>query len=312
MGGRVSTKRSGTSMPPSPRPAGIGAIAREVRSFWHFARSRPGFLGGLAVVFVTLFLALGGLWIAPYPPEEALSARAILPPSSSHWMGTDISGMDIFSRVIAAPRIDLTIALVSTAVAFVAGVVLGVISGFFASGRGIWATLSSLIVRGADIFQAFPLFIFALALVGFRGPSVHNVIVALAFLNTPFFLRVTRGAVLHVRERPFVEAARCVGGSGLRLAFVHVMPNALTPALANLSPTIGFSILLTSALSFVGAGVPIPTPEWGSMIAIGAPNMMTGQWWTALFPGLALGTTILGYALVGDGLRYYLDPTRRR
>ena len=135
---------------------------------------------------------------------------------------------------------------------------------------------------------------------------------ALAFLNIPFFLRVTRGAVLQVRERTFVEAARCVGNSDLGIAFRHVMPNALTPALANLSPTIGFSILLTSGLSFVGAGVPVPTPEWGSMIAIGAPNMMTGQWWTALFPGLALGVTILGYALVGDGLRYYLDPVHRR
>jgi len=280
--------------------------------FWRFARTQPGFLFGLVVVMVTVFLALLGPWIAPYRPEEALPGQAVLPPNVDHWMGTDISGMDIFSRVIAAPRIDLTIALISTVVAFVGGVVLGVVSGFFAGARGLWALVSNAIMRGADIFQAFPLFIFALALVGFRGPSIQNVIVALAFLNVPFFLRVTRGAVLHVRERPFVDAARCVGGSGLRIAFVHVMPNALTPALANLSPTIGFSILLTSALSFVGAGVPIPTPEWGSMIAIGAPNMMTGQWWTALFPGLALGVTILGYALVGDGLRDYLDPTHRQ
>jgi len=280
--------------------------------FWRFARTQPGFLFGLVVVMVTVFLALFGPWIAPYRPEEALPGQAVLPPNVDHWMGTDISGMDIFSRVIAAPRIDLTIALISTVVAFVGGVVLGVVSGFFAGARGLWALVSNAIMRGADIFQAFPLFIFALALVGFRGPSIQNVIVALAFLNVPFFLRVTRGAVLHVRERPFVDAARCVGGSGLRIAFVHVMPNALTPALANLSPTIGFSILLTSALSFVGAGVPIPTPEWGSMIAIGAPNMMTGQWWTALFPGLALGVTILGYALVGDGLRDYLDPTHRQ
>ena len=280
--------------------------------FWRFARTQPGFLFGLVVVMVTVFLALLGPWIAPYRPEEALPGQAVLPPNVDHWMGTDISGMDIFSRVIAAPRIDLTIALISTVVAFVGGVVLGVVSGFFAGARGLWALVSNAIMRGADIFQAFPLFIFALALVGFRGPSIQNVIVALAFLNVPFFLRVTRGAVLHVRERPFVDAARCVGGSGLRIAFVHVMPNALTPALANLSPTIGFSILLTSALSFVGAGVPIPTPEWGSMIAIGAPNMMTGQWWTALFPGLALGVTILGYALVGDGLRDYLDPPHRQ
>ena len=295
-----------------PRAGLLGGAAREAGDLWRFARTQPGFFFGLVVIAVTVFLALFGPWIAPYGPEEALSGQAVLPPGADHWMGTDISGMDIFSRVLAAPRIDLTIALITTAVAFAAGVVLGVISGFFAGARGLWALLSNAIMRGADIFQAFPLFIFALALVGFRGPSTQNVIVALAFLNIPFFLRVTRGAVLHVRERPFVEAARCVGGSGLRIAFVHVMPNALTPALANLSPTIGFSILLTSALSFVGAGVPIPTPEWGSMIAIGAPNMMTGQWWTALFPGLALGVTILGYALVGDGLRDYLDPTHRR
>src|SRR5207247_10991810 len=119
---------------------------------------------------------------------------------------------------------------------------------------------------------------------------------------------VTRGAVLHGRERPVVDAARCVGGSGLRIAFVHVMPNALTPALANLSPTIGFSILLASALSFVGAGVPIPTPEWGSMIAIGAPNMMTGQWWTALFPVIAIGLDYYCYALVGDLICSVLVP----
>jgi peptide/nickel transport system permease protein len=290
----------------------LHVVRHEASSLWRFAQGQPGFLFGLAIVFVTCFLALFGPWIAPYPPEEALSGKAVLRPSAEHWMGTDISGMDIFSRVIAAPRIDLTIALISTAIAFTAGIILGVLSGFFAGARGLWAAVSNAIIRGADIFQAFPLFIFALALVGFRGPRVENVILALAFLNTPFFLRVTRGAVLHVRERPFIEAARCVGNSPLRVAFSHVMPNALTPALANLSPTIGFSILLTSALSFVGAGVPIPTPEWGSMIAIGAPNMMTGQWWTALFPGLALAVTILGYALVGDGLGYYLDPTHRR
>ena len=290
----------------------VRPVLAEIRSLAHFARSRPGFLTGLVIVFATLFLAVFGPAIAPYGPEEALPGRAILPPSAAHWMGSDVSGMDIFSRVISAPRIDLTIALLSTTIAFIGGIILGVLSGFFAGGRGVWALVSAAIVRAADVFQAFPLFIFALALVGFRGPSVQNVIIALAFLTIPFVLRVTRGAVLHVRERPFVEAARCVGNSGLRAAFVHVMPNALTPALANLSPTIGFSILLTSALSFVGAGVPIPTPEWGSMIAIGAPNMMTGQWWTALFPGLALAITILGYALVGDGLRYYLDPTQRR
>ena len=283
----------------------------EIKRFWQFTRHRPGFLFGLVVVMMTLFLAVFGPLLAPYPPEQALAGEPLSPPSRDHWMGTDVSGLDIFSRVIAAPRIDLTIALVSTAIAFMGGVLLGVISGFFAAQRGIWQGIGEMIMRSADIVQAFPVFIFALALVGFRGPGTTNVIMALAFLNIPFFLRLTRGTVLQVRERPFVEAARCAGNSELRIAFVHVMPNALTPALVNVSVTIGFSILLTAGLSFVGAGVPVPTPEWGSMISLGAQNMMTGQWWTALFPGLALGITILGYSLVGDGLRIYLDPMSR-
>jgi peptide/nickel transport system permease protein len=292
--------------------AGGAARRRAVRDFLRFARRRPAFQIGLLIVVVSLFLALFGPAIAPYPPETALPGETLQPPSRAHPLGTDVSNMDILSRVISAPRIDLTIALVSTAIAFAGGVLLGVLSGFFGANRGVPRLVSEGIMRAADIIQAFPVFIFALALVGFRGPGMENVIAALAFLNIPYFLRITRGAVLQVRERPFVEAQRCAGASELRIAFVHVMPNALTAPIANISPTIGFSILLTSGLSFVGAGVPVPTPEWGSMIAIGAPNMMTGQWWTALFPGMALGITILGYALVGDGLREYLDPVRKR
>lgn len=291
----------------------VEGVRSELRRFMAFTRSHPSFAFGLVVVVATIFLAFFGPTVAPYDPERALPGVGLLPPSGAHWFGTDVSGMDIFSRVISAPRIDLTIALTATAIAFVFGVLLGVISGFFAGGTTISGRiLSEGIMRSADILQAFPVFIFALALVGFRGPGTENVIAALAFLNIPFFLRVTRGAVFQVRERLFIEAARCAGNSELRIAFVHVMPNALGPALANISPGIGFSILLTSALSFVGAGVPKPIAEWGSMISIGAPNMMTGQWWTALFPGLALGLTVLGYALVGDGIRDYMDPVNRR
>jgi peptide/nickel transport system permease protein len=220
--------------------------------------------------------------------------------------------MDIFSRVLAAPRIDLTIALVSTVIAFVCGVALGVVSGFFAQGERSGRIASALIMRIADIVQAFPMFVFALALVGLSGPSAKNVIIALAFLNIPFFLRLTRGAVLQVRSKTFVEAAICAGNSRLRAAFFHVMPNALAPAMVHFSTTVGFSILLTAGLSFVGAGVPPPTPELGLMIQVGAQNMITGQWWTALFPGLCLAVTVLAFSLFGDNLRIFLDPTNRR
>jgi len=279
--------------------------------FWRFASQRPGMLFGMVVISVTLFLAIVGPALAPHPVQMP-AGPSIEPPSRRYWFGTDVSGLDIFSRVISAPRIDLTIALVSTAIAFAGGVILGVISGFFAGSRGLGSWVSNSIMRLADMLQAFPVFVFALALVGFTGPNIRNVIAALVFLNVPFFLRLTRGAVLRVRSQTFVEAARCSGNSELRIAFAHVMPNALSPALVHVSTTVGFSILLTAGLSFVGAGVPPPTPEWGLMIQVGAQNMLTGQWWTALFPGIALGLTILGYSLFGDHLRVYLDPLDRR
>ena len=278
---------------------------------WRFARLRPAIMFGLCVIIVNLCLAAIGPAIAPYP-TQAPAGNSLIPPNGTHWFGTDVSGMDIFSRVLAAPRIDLTIALVSTVIAFVCGVALGVVSGFFAQGERSGRIASALIMRIADIVQAFPMFVFALALVGLSGPSAKNVIIALAFLNIPFFLRLTRGAVLQVRSKTFVEAAICAGNSRLRAAFFHVMPNALAPAMVHFSTTVGFSILLTAGLSFVGAGVPPPTPELGLMIQVGAQNMITGQWWTALFPGLCLAVTVLAFSLFGDNLRIFLDPTNRR
>ena len=278
---------------------------------WRFARTRPSMIFGFVVIAINLILALIGPLIAPFP-IQAPAGASLIPPNATHWFGTDVSGMDIFSRVLAAPRVDLTIALVSTTVAFACGVALGVLSGFFAGGTAIARLSSGAIMRAADIFQALPLFVFALALVGFSGPSTRNVIMALAFLNIPFFLRLTRGAVLQVRSRTFVEAAICAGNSELRAAFVHVMPNSIVPALVHFSTTIGFSILLTAGLSFVGAGVPPPTPELGLMIKVGAQNMMTGQWWTALMPGLVLAVTVLAFSVFGDNLRIFLDPTSRR
>lgn len=275
-----------------------------------YLAKRPLMLFGALVIAVTFILALFGPLLVPHPTEMPVGP-GLVPPSARFPFGTDAAGMDVFSRVLTAPRIDLTIALVSTVIAFAGGVGLGVISGFFAGEGRIPNAASFLIMRIAEILQAFPVFIFALALVGFSGPSTRNVITALAFLNIPFFLRLTRSAVLTVRQRTYVEAAVCAGNSRLGVAFRHVMPNSVAPALVHFSTTVGFAILLTAGLSFVGAGVPPPTPEWGLMIQTGAQNMMTGQWWTALFPGLALGITILGYSTFGDGLRLYLDPTSR-
>jgi peptide/nickel transport system permease protein len=219
--------------------------------------------------------------------------------------------MDILSRLMWAPRIDLGIAVTSTFLAMVVGVPTGAFTGYFVGRAPLPSIISNAIMRIVDVSLAFPVFVAALALVAVLGPRTINVIIAMAFVNTPVFIWLTRSEVLTTRERAFVEAARCGGNSEFRIAFRHVLPNSLAAPLTQLSVVLGFSILLTAGLSFVGAGVRIPTPEWGLMVSQGASTMIAGQWWPGVFPGLALAIAVLGFGLCGDALRIYLDPRRR-
>ena len=223
----------------------------------------------------------------------------------------DKDGLDIFSRVFYAARIDLGIAISSTAIAFSLGILLGVLGGYFVGGGGLIGVIAEWMMRAVDVIQSFPVFIFALALVAALGASALNIIVAMVFVNTPVFIWLTRSEVLSVRQKPFIEGARCSGNSEIRIAMRHILPNSLAAALTQLSVVIGFSILLTASISFIGAGIRVPTPEWGLMVSQGASTMITGQWWVALFPGLALASSVLGFALLGDGFRNFIDPKRR-
>lgn len=290
--------------------ADVGGLRAEARYFLFFARRRPLFLFGLVVVALSLIIAVIGPAIAPFDPERA-TMDILLPPSSTHWMGTDASGSDVFSRVLVATRIDLTIALVATAISMLVGSPLGAMAGFWSTSRGRGRYASEIMLRMMDIIQAFPVFILALALVAVSGPNARNVIVGIAFVNIPVFLRLTRSAVLTTQHRAFVDAARVSGNSDLSIVFRHVLPNSLAPAMVNASATVGWAILLTAGLSFVGAGVRPPTPEWGAIIAQGSEQFVSGHWWISFFPGLALALTVFGYAVVGDGLRVFLDPTKR-
>jgi peptide/nickel transport system permease protein len=287
-----------------------GGLRAELRYFRHFTLQRPLFIFGLVIVAISLIAAAIGPYVVPYNPVRA-TMDITLPPSRQHLMGTDASGYDVFSRVVVATRIDLMIALAATAISMLVGTPLGGVAGFWSSSKGITRRISELILRMMDIIQSFPVFILALALVAVSGPNARNVIIAIAFVNIPVFLRLTRSAVLTTKHRAFVDAARVSGNSDLSIVFRHVLPNSLAPALVNASVTIGWAILLTAGLSFVGAGVRPPTPEWGAIIAQGAEQMISGKWWISLFPGLALAFTVFGYAVVGDGLRNYLDPTKR-
>jgi peptide/nickel transport system permease protein len=307
VGGRLAVE---PILPDLQTPVDSRGFQGEFRYFVHFTRHRALFSFGLAVVLLSLVAAAIGPLVVPYDPIKA-TMDITQPPSRQHLMGTDASGYDVFSRVVAATRIDLVIALAATAVSMLVGTPLGGIAGFWSSTKGFTRRVSELILRLMDIIQSFPVFILALALVAVSGPSARNVIIGIAFVNIPVFLRLTRSAVLTTQHRAFVDAARVSGNSDLGIVFRHVLPNSLAPALVNASVTVGWSILLTAGLSFVGAGVRPPAPEWGAIIAQGSEQMVSGKWWISAFPGLVLAITVFGYAVVGDGLRTFLDPTKR-
>ena len=261
-------------------------------------------IGGF-LAFGSILLAAFGPLIAPYPPMDASPGQQLLAPSGAHWFGTDDVGMDVFSRVIAAPRIDLGIALSATVLALVIGTAIGGIAGYF---RTWW---SETIMRISDLIQSFPVFILAMVLVTITGQEIWIVVVVIAFVNVPLYVRLIRAELLSLRERTFVEAAIVLGVPPLRIIRRHLIPNVLGIIINQASITMGVAMLLTAGLSFVGAGVRVPTPEWGLMIATGASSIVTGQWWPSVFPGIALSLSVFGFALFGDGVARMLGNRER-
>jgi len=301
---------SGPAVAAAPAVAtGEDTPLRRLRFFIAFLRARPSFAVGYAIVAVVCLVALFAPWLAPYGPMTADPSVYLLPPDGSHVLGTDGAGMDIFSRVVFAPRVDLTIAIVGT---FLSAMTGGAVVGYYEGQRAWRRAISTLVMRSADVLQAFPVFVFAIALVAVFGQSVKSIILAIAFVNTPIYLRLMRIQVLSISKLRYVEAAHVAGASDIAILQRHVIPNSLAPLLAQLSVNIGWAVLLTAGLSFVGAGVVAPTPEWGSMIAMGFQNIVTGQWWPSVFPGIALCVTVLGFALVGSSVEILADPVRRR
>lgn len=277
-----------------------------------FRNNRPALVGLVIVVLIAL-LALLAPVIAPFGPEEPTRVSSgpatgridrLEAPSSTHWLGTDQNGFDIFSRIIYAPRVDLLIAVSGTLLAIGLGTVPGLLAGFY-GGR-----ISDLIMRVSDVFQAFPLLILALLLVSATGGGIVNVIFVIGLLNAPIYLRLIRSQVLSLRETTFVEAATSVGNSNWRIVSRHVLPSAIPPVLTQSAVNIGFAIGVVGALAFIGVGVPPATAEWGVMINIGSRTIISGQWWGALFPGIAMAITILGFNLIAEALQEALNPSQ--
>ena len=268
--------------------------------------SRPGSMLGLGLLVVQAVGILFAPYLTSYSPVAADPLQSLQAPGWSHWLGTDQSGMDILSRIIYGTRINLLIAVSAVGISLLIGVPIGILAGFY---RG---PVSMMVMRVFDFVQSFPIFVLGMALVSVMGQEIWNVAIVLAILFIPMFARMLRAETLSLRERPFVSAARCSGARDFAVMFRHILPNALTPALVQISISIGMAILLTAGLSFIGAGVRMPTPEWGLMVSNGAQQMILGIWWVALFPGLAIVLSVLSFGLVGDALRTWLDPTSLR
>jgi peptide/nickel transport system permease protein len=281
------------------------ALAATVRHARYVIGENPVTGVAFALFVLIVLLALVGPYVVPIDPLASDTVEALKAPSLRHWFGTDQLGRDIFSRVVVATRLDFGIAVWSVVLVFVMGGLAGVAAGFF----GGW--VDRIVGRIADTIMAFPLFVLAMGIVAALGNTVTNIVIATAIVNFPLYARVARAEANVRREAGFVEAARLSGNGDLRILAFQILPNVFPILVVQMSLTMGYAILNAAGLSFIGLGVRPPTPEWGIMVAEGAGFMVSGEWWIAFFPGLALMVAVFCFNLLGDGLRDIVDPRRR-
>jgi peptide/nickel transport system permease protein len=269
-------------------------------------RGNPATIAGAVILLIVALSALLAYFITPYDPYEVDINAASQPPSLAHPFGTDQYGLDVFTRVLVAARLDLMIVFSAVLISMTIGVTLGAISGFL----GSWP--DEVVMRSQDVLQAFPRFVFAMAIAWALGPGVFTVIVATATINVPGYARLMRNLMLSVKESQFAAAAIAVGNPRFRLLWRHLLPNCMVPIIVISTLQCGWVLLEAAGLSFIGLGVRVPRAEWGVMISMGLQDFLQGHWWIYTFPGLAIAVTVLGFNLLGDGLQDMLDPRRRR
>lgn len=262
-------------------------------------------LAGLGIVVLFIIIAIIAPWLAPYSYKEQLLTERMQPPSSKHWFGTDDFGRDIFSRILYGARISLWVGFFSVLGSVVIGTLLGIIAGYY----GRW--VDGIISRIFDIMLAFPSILLAIAVVSILGPSLQNALIAIAVINIPNFGRLVRSRVLSVKQEEYIMAARAVGMKDTRILFHHILPNSISPVIVQATLAIATAIIEAAALGFLGLGAQPPAPEWGKMLSDSKQYLVQAPW-TLFFPGIAIMLTVLGFNLMGDGLRDALDPKMKQ
>ncbi|MGH7445726.1 MAG: oligopeptide ABC transporter permease, partial [Longimicrobiales bacterium] len=271
----------------------------------HFRRNRVAVIG-LVIVVVFYLIALLAPLLAPYDPiaQHDIARTSYLAPSAEHWLGTDLFGRDVLSRILYGARISLAIGFVATAISITLGTLIGAIAGYMGG------KVDAVLMRITDMVLAFPRLVLLIMIFALFSPSITVIITVLGLTQWPSTTRIVRGDVLSLREREFVQAARALGYRGTRIVLRHLIPNVLAPVIVAATLGIGNTIVLEAGLSFLGLGVAAPTPTWGNMVADGRSNLL-GAWWLTTFPGLTIVFVVLAFNLVGDGLRDALDPRLR-
>ncbi|OGV78420.1 MAG: peptide ABC transporter permease [Methylotenera sp. RIFCSPLOWO2_02_FULL_45_14] len=271
------------------------------RSVFIKALSNPLALAGFVIIVLVFLLSIFSPFIAPYDPNDINVKSILLEPSMQHWMGTDGLGRDVLSRMLHGGRISLLVGLVAVGISTAIGIVLGAIAGFY---RG-W--IDTFIMRLVDVMLSIPSFFLILAVIAFLTPSIINIMIVIGLTSWMGVTRLVRAEFLSLNEREFVTASRTLGARDARLIFTHLLPNSLTPIIVSAVLGVAGAVLMESGLSFLGLGVQAPQASWGNILTDGKEYIQFA-WWLSLFPGLAILITVLGYNLLGEGLRDALDP----
>jgi peptide/nickel transport system permease protein len=275
----------------------------EARRFLRVFLGRGIVVFGMVIVFIFIFIAIFGPWLAPYPPNE-ITADRLQTPSLKHWMGTDDFGRDSFSRLIIGSRNSLMVGVVAVAIAAGIGIIAGMVAGFYG---GI---TNAIIMRIVDALMSFPMILLALLIAGLLGNGLSNVMIALGVAMIPVYARLMCGQVLQIRENDYVLAGRSMGSSAWRLMFRHVLPNSFPPLIVLVTMQIGSAILAEAGLSYLGIGITPPDPSWGAMVYNGFKFIITNPL-LSFIPGVAIMLVVFAFSMVGDGLRDALDPRLR-
>ncbi len=272
-----------------------------MKLFWQrLKKNRLAVAGGIIVVFLFL-IALSASVISPFDPHEIDRKHVLEAPNAKHIMGTDDLGRDVLSRMMYGSRISLAVGFVAIGIATFIGMILGALAGYY----GGWT--DRIIMRFIDIMLSIPSFFFILAVIAFVGPSIWNIMIIIGITSWMGVARLVRAEFLSLKEREFVLAAKALGASNMRIIFNHIMINSMAPVFVSAILGVASAILVESALSFLGLGVQPPNPSWGNILTLGKDNIEIA-WWLSVFPGIAILVTVLGYNLLGEGLRDALDP----